>query len=610
MLRINPSPFHQDPLGVYFFPSRFKIPAQMWKQRKYLFTVRLRPGARVLDYGSISDDDLMWLLERTGGLKSFEWTRENYPSETRQRELKTAWDCMKQGLMFGEAAVGAFRARWNKLLRERGFDAVFDDTGSILSNEIQLLVLNPRVIDIVSMEPLRRNAFEAIQKVMQDVAGLCAPYGDVTITPPRMTSDSWLGAQKVLSGRVDVHRSDDEYASFRITYNRNDRTRVNIIDVSLIYSQPSLGYGSGATFNIDDPQPNYLDDIARSLARIFEPAAEDAPLREAVDVGSAAFQNWFAGSKVVGPQGQPLPVYHGTARPDRVGNRFRKARATAGPMAFFTDDPTIASSYASTKADTSIEDDGDYAEWFKVKVPEFRNPINIVRAWHFLPAHERQTIAALAPRVTQDDAGAIFRAGPDEQDGNGNYQEFLKRARGNALQALVEGWLASGTLYNNEIEFLRVLRLAGCQQDVIYDDPAAAYPFVYQVYLAIRNPLDTSHIPAAVLTALERAASRQRQTSSSSFASWDKSTTPASAWIEELRRDQKNGTAMAWTVVPDWATKVLKSFGYDGIKDTGGKHGGTVHTVWIPFDDKQVKSAISNTRFNPAKASIHERARD
>lgn len=38
-------------------------------------------------------------------------------------------------------------------------------------------------------------------------------------------------------------------------------------------------------------------------------------------------------------------------------------------------------------------------------------------------------------------------------------------------------------------------------------------------------------------------------------------------------------------------TDYLKSLGYDGIKDVGGKYSGSDHTVWIPFSSEQVKSA-------------------
>jgi hypothetical protein len=41
-------------------------------------------------------------------------------------------------------------------------------------------------------------------------------------------------------------------------------------------------------------------------------------------------------------------------------------------------------------------------------------------------------------------------------------------------------------------------------------------------------------------------------------------------------------------------TKTLKAKGFDGIKDSGGKGGGTAHNVWIPFEENQVKSALGN----------------
>lgn len=82
-----------------------------------------------------------------------------------------------------------------------------------------------------------------------------------------------------------------------------------------------------------------------------------------------AFKNWFGDSKVVDENGQPLVVYHGTQRPDRIGDRFRKDRATSGPMAFFTDNPEIAINYATGKQDTSLNrEDTSYENWYQVKI--------------------------------------------------------------------------------------------------------------------------------------------------------------------------------------------------------------------------------------------------
>jgi hypothetical protein len=50
-----------------------------------------------------------------------------------------------------------------------------------------------------------------------------------------------------------------------------------------------------------------------------------------------AFKKWFGDSKVVDADGKPLVVYHGSQRADRIGDRFKKNRATSGPMQYFTD---------------------------------------------------------------------------------------------------------------------------------------------------------------------------------------------------------------------------------------------------------------------------------
>lgn len=204
----------------------------------------------------------------------------------------------------------------------------------------------------------------------------------------------------------------------------------------------------------------------------------------------SGLEAWFGDSKVVDNEGKPLRVYHGTGRPDRIGGRFKRTRATSGPMQFFTDDPNIAGKYAEGKRDTSLEAPGDYAGWFGYKVPGSRSTTDIDRAWYFLPMEERDKISRNLPHVTRHD-----------EDGN-------------------------------EIEHVR---LGG--------------PDEYGL-------------------------------------------TSKDHWDIEISR-----------------AKVLKSMGYDGIKDTGGKSGGEGHTVWIPFDEVQIKSAIGNIgKYDPTKRDIRKEA--
>ena len=67
-------------------------------------------------------------------------------------------------------------------------------------------------------------------------------------------------------------------------------------------------------------------------------------------------------------RGYNRELYHGTRRADRVGNEFRKDRAQAGPMAFFTPDEKMADNYRDSKPDTSLIDSGNYDKLFKVVI--------------------------------------------------------------------------------------------------------------------------------------------------------------------------------------------------------------------------------------------------
>ena len=94
-------------------------------------------------------------------------------------------------------------------------------------------------------------------------------------------------------------------------------------------------------------------------------------------------------------------------------------------MAYFTDDPEIASNYASDKADTSIGDEYEtYASWFKVKLG--RTEVGIDQAWYFLPQAEEQRIASLAPRVLHDDEGNIILGGPEITGGIGGIEQAIR----------------------------------------------------------------------------------------------------------------------------------------------------------------------------------------
>lgn len=332
----------------------------------------------------------------------------------------------------------------------------------------------------------------------------------------------------------------------------------------------------------------------------FKRFSQDAPLVSRADAQTRQFKS---GEKIV------VEAYHGTKRPDRVGTKFLKKRATSGPMAFHTSSPELASSYAAGKQDTSLaSEDQDYSNWFKVKIPGDRSTTDLVRSWYRLDSATKDRIAELAPRVMfsdeqEADGGNKIEPGPEGHDsGTGSYDYNLASTRttwdrrGNPLKALIEDWLNSGNLFDDEQRFMQVLKLAGFPMELVeYDSPTSEYPFVYKNYIAMYKPLVTSDVPQEVVEALNAAAKKDRSRAQPSGAdSWDKNTRTLREWVAAFNSEDNT---YVWTSIPDKVTDVFKSLGYDGIVDWSGKGGGPaalVAPVYIPFEETQIKSAIGN----------------
>ncbi len=291
--------------------------------------------------------------------------------------------------------------------------------------------------------------------------------------------------------------------------------------------------------------------------------------------------------------GKIKPFYHGTARADRVGYVFDPKRATSGPMAYFTDDPDIATNYSRDKADTSIAYDSDYDSYetqFQV------NGKPVTEYWNTLTAAEKKAMTEKVKQVTLDDDDNIVLK-PGNQIGIGSFSDYeLHRAKGNALSVLVDMWLGDGNLWNEESRFLDVLKAVGIDQ-AQYNDPDYREEKVYQAYLNITNPYNTGKLDQSFVDDLQSyvddADMSRYATDNAQADMWDKNGIPIEDWLERLQDDLDNGTTYAWTTVPDVVTDFLKDSGYDGIVDQGGKNGGDQHTVAIPFYSNQIKEVTN-----------------
>ena len=319
--------------------------------------------------------------------------------------------------------------------------------------------------------------------------------------------------------------------------------------------------------------------------------------------------------------GYNIRAYHGTGRADRVGNVFLPERATSGPMAFFTDSREIAENYARDKKDTSLAYDEEYSDYYsQFRVNRNGKSIKVQDLWNRMTPAQKQRVMEAGRHITWDDDMENIVWDNSQTRGLGNWDSYILREhRGNAIEALIDAWLESGELWNREGDFLNVLELAGIT-GVEYRDPEARYEKVYDTYLNIQNPFDTTTVDEGFLSDLEAWWEAQdqsvydRETAEADW--WDKNSMSVERWLEKARDDVENGSSHAWTSIPDAVTDYLKSQGYDGIKDRGGKNGGEEHTVYIPFAPEQIKSAETVTmddngnviplenRFDPTQRDI------
>ena len=310
-------------------------------------------------------------------------------------------------------------------------------------------------------------------------------------------------------------------------------------------------------------------------------------------------QGFFKDSKITDEKGNLKVMYHGTGRADRVGYYYDPNRATSGPMAYFTDNQEIAENYSKDKKDTSLDYDeryNDYHTQFRVK--HNGEDISVGELWNTLSAKEKKELGEKAGHICFDDDYETIIYNPDVDYGNGNFDSYLLRENnGNVLEALVQAWLDDGELYDREDDFRQVLKMVGID-NVEYYNPDYRDEKVYEVYLNVTKPFDTTDISTDMFEQIKDAAENAQVTVGNEADMWDKNNVVPEEFVSRLQNDIKNGTTYSWTSIPDFVTDVLKKNGYDGIIDKGGKQGGTIHQVVIPFYSEQIKQI---TNENPTK---------
>lgn len=369
----------------------------------------------------------------------------------------------------------------------------------------------------------------------------------------------------------------------------------NALAKAVMNYQASEGANGKEDIQTDRTLRNGKRDVGEDKEPLKFELKTDAEYMSAVDNGDMETAQRLV-DETAKKLGYTTRAYHGTARGDRVGNVFLPERATSGPMAFFTSDKQIAENYSRDKKDTSLNYDEEYADYYsQFRVQKNGKSISVPDLWNTLSFAEKAKIKERAHHITLDENSENIIYDTNAKYGLGAFDAYrINENNGNYLRALVDEWLVDGNLWGEEHRFIEVLELAGLE-NVEYRDPDAKHEKVYDTFLKIENPFDTANANESFIAELESwydAQDHSKYEVDSNYADmWDKNNRDAYDFANRLRDDLESGKSFAWTSIPDAVTDFLKSKGYDGIQDTGGKSGGDEHIVYIPFSSEQIKSA-------------------
>lgn len=152
-LGVNPRPSHRDPYGIYLFPKRYVLSTSFGKNTgffnmPYVFVVKIKPGAHLLNLGSVTRDDAIRILT-TMGLQS---QVPMLDADSRYGGVQIGqklWQILDQYIAPEKGRNG----EWNVLFSRAGYDGVIDpNTAAIHSNEPdQAVVWSPSQLQIVDL---------------------------------------------------------------------------------------------------------------------------------------------------------------------------------------------------------------------------------------------------------------------------------------------------------------------------------------------------------------------------------------------------------------------------------------------------------------------------
>lgn len=295
------------------------------------------------------------------------------------------------------------------------------------------------------------------------------------------------------------------------------------------------------------------------------------------NIDTPEFKEWFGESRVVDGQGAPKRMYRGDYRADKLDVMKPQTEGEGGSGGvYFTDDPSVASGYATSKPYM----EGNYDEVLdNTKVTIGGREVPLLTAGGRLTATQKAKIEKAVLSVGERPDGPNGVGSPDPSIGKSTWQDYLRRSQGDYIKAADEVLLKSGSLDRDE--FVQFLNDTGVFGNVDFEPPDMPRHGVTPVYLSIKKPLDLTAITPKDVAKLSKLV-------------------PDDDLSLYVVRENAAGRPETMTTITDAMRAALEKLGYDGVHDVGGRNtGGEAHDVWIALDPTQIKSVANRGTFDP-----------
>jgi hypothetical protein len=240
-LKINYQMMWNDPFGIYLFPEKFEgKTGGSWHNYEFKFIVELPKNLKVFDFSKFSHEEFDKIL-KDSGIRSVEAYRVPV-SGWNPPPAYGFWNTLKTKF-YNNKTGGTLKGPLNKFFRDLGYDAIFDDTDTIHSKEVQLVLLNPaipyKIVDIIKRST---SGWEEMTDTIKRVSEICGKYGQVNITRDNKKYSGWDHGH-FLKSRIavneDKHR-EGPYASWELTTGSIEGKSPTEIHVCLSWSNPEL----------------------------------------------------------------------------------------------------------------------------------------------------------------------------------------------------------------------------------------------------------------------------------------------------------------------------------------------------------------------------------